>query len=197
VAEPIVVADYDPEWPRSFDRIARFVWTAVADVAVRIEHVGSTSVPGLAAKPIIDVDVVVATKPAIPTVTDSLANLGYRWEGDLGVAGREAFRAPEGTGLPDHHLYAVTERARAYADHWLLRDLLRSDAAACERYAKAKRRNAAVAGADLDRYVALKAALVAELLARARRERHLAPVEYWQPDVGDLGPRTTAGPEGR
>ncbi|HEV3327885.1 MAG TPA: GrpB family protein [Acidimicrobiales bacterium] len=192
MTEPIVVADYDASWPASFERIAASVWPAVAEVALRIEHVGSTAVPGLAAKPIIDADVVVASEGDVATVIASLAELGYRWEGDLGVVGREAFRAPEGAGLPPHHLYSVIEDGRAYADHWLLRDLLRDDPAACERYAALKRRNAAIAVADLDRYVALKAAFVAELLTRARQQRHLAPVAYWLPDGDGRASPTSA-----
>jgi GrpB-like predicted nucleotidyltransferase (UPF0157 family) len=185
VLDPIVVVAYDPTWPASFERVAAFVWPAVADVALRIEHVGSTSVPGLAAKPIIDLDIVVAEEGDVVAITASLATLGYRWEGDLGVVGRQAYRAPQFAGLPEHHLYSVIEGGRPYADHWLLRDLLRDDPAACERYAGLKRRNAARAGTDRERYVALKAPLVAELLERARRERQLPPVEYWQPDVDE------------
>jgi GrpB-like predicted nucleotidyltransferase (UPF0157 family) len=187
VSEPIVVADYDASWPASFEQVAAFVWPAVAQVALRVEHVGSTAVPGLAAKPVIDADVVVASERDVVTVIGSLPTLGYRWVGDLGVVGREAFRPPEDAGLPPHHLYSVTEGGRAYADHWLLRDLLREDSAACERYAALKRRNAAIAGADLDRYVALKAGFVAELLTRARQQRCLAPVAYWLPDDGGEG----------
>ncbi len=192
--EPIVVADYDPAWPAAFERIAAVVWPAVAAVALRIEHVGSTAVPGLAAKPIIDVDVVVASERHIATVIASLATLGYRWEGDLGVIGREAFCAPEHLAVPAHHLYAVVEDGRPYADHWLLRDLLREDPDARARYAALKARNAALAGADLDRYVALKAAVVAELLTRARAQHHLAPVTYWEPDVdrGETDPTSAS-----
>jgi GrpB-like predicted nucleotidyltransferase (UPF0157 family) len=196
VAEPIVVVDYDLEWPASFECVACFVRPAVGGVALRVEHVGSTSVPGLAAKPIIDIDVVVAEGCDVPRVTAALATLGYEWVGDLGVVGREAYAAPEAAALPPHHLYSVIEGGRPYADHWLLRDLLREDPVARERYADLKRRNAARAGTDLDRYVALKARFVAELLEHARRLHHLAPVEYWEPVVDDLGgppPLGTAG----
>jgi GrpB-like predicted nucleotidyltransferase (UPF0157 family) len=196
VAAPIVVVDYDPAWPSSFERIAAFVWPAVMDVALRIEHVGSTAVPGLAAKPIIDVDIVVAGARDVPMVTRSLGLLGYRWQGDLGVIGREAYAAPETAELPAHHLYLVTEGCRPYADHWLLRDLLRKDPGARERYAVLKRRNAARAGTDLDRYVALKAPLVAELLERARREHQLEPVEYWQPGIDDDAGPSAPGTSG-
>lgn len=113
----------------------------VAGVARRIDHVGSTAVPGLAAKPIIDTDVVVAAEDDIQLVIDRLAAVGYQWRGDLGVGGREAFRAPRGKGLPPHHLYLVVENNKAHLDHVLLRDLMRADPEARERYAALKRQN--------------------------------------------------------
>lgn len=190
MAAPVVVAAYDPAWPAQFERVRAHVWPAVADVAVRIEHVGSTSVPGLAAKPIVDVDVVVARDDDVAPLIAALERLGYRWEGDLGVRGRQAFRAPRGTDLAAHHLYAVVDASRPHLDHVLLRDLLRSDPAACERYEACKRESAARCDGDLDRYVALKAEVVAALLERARAAQGLEAVEYWHPDVDD--PRATS-----
>jgi GrpB-like predicted nucleotidyltransferase (UPF0157 family) len=102
---PAVVVDYDPAWPAMFDAVRSRVWPAVAPIALAVEHVGSTAVPGLAAKPIIDVDVVVAAAD-VGRAVRALAALGYEDEGDLGVPGREALRAPA-TDLPYHHLYVV------------------------------------------------------------------------------------------
>ena len=184
VTKDIVVTDYDPRWPDWFEQIRAHVWPAVDGVALRIDHVGSTSVPGLAAKPIIDMDIVVATTDDVRPAIDRLATIGYRWRGDLGVRGREAFRPPADVELPEHHLYLVVEDNRAHLDHWLLRDLLRDDADARTRYAELKRRNVERADGDMDVYVAAKAALVAELLTRARADRGLPPVEYWDPPVG-------------
>ena len=169
--EPIVVADPDPAWPGWFARLRDHVWPAVADVAVRIDHVGSTSVPGLPAKPVIDMDVVVASDGDVDRAKERLATLGYRWLGDLGVTGRQAFRLDSTGDLPRHHLYVVVENNKAHLDHWLLRDLLRSDPDARDRYGELKRRNAAASGGDMDHYVAAKAELVTELLTRARAER--------------------------
>lgn len=162
------------------------MWPAVAELALRVDHVGSTAVPGLAAKPIVDLDVVLPREDLVEPATRRLERLGYRWLGELGVPGREAFLAEPGsaaTDLPAHHLYVVVEDNRAHLDHWLLRDLLRGDAEARRRYGELKRQNAATAGGDIDRYGQAEAALVAELLARARAERGLEPVEYWQPPV--------------
>jgi GrpB-like predicted nucleotidyltransferase (UPF0157 family) len=179
---PIVVADPDPAWAGWFRRVHDHVWPAVAQVALRIDHVGSTAVPGLAAKPIVDVDIVVGDAADVRRVNEALAGIGYRWRGDLGVPGREAYaRVAVDPDLPPHHLYCVVDGNRAHLDHLLLRDLLREDAGARRRYGELKRRNAADADGDLDRYVKAKANLVAELLIRARAERGLEPVEYWDP----------------
>jgi GrpB-like predicted nucleotidyltransferase (UPF0157 family) len=182
VTGEIEVVDHDPDWRHWFDDICAVVWPAVEDVALRIDHVGSTSVPGLAAKPIIDMDVVVASEADVRPAIERLRAAGWWWRGDLGVTGREAFRpGPGRSDLPRHHLYLVVEDNKAHLDHWLLRDLLREDPDACRRYAKLKRANVELADGDMDVYVAAKARLVAELLTRARAERGLPPVEYWQP----------------
>ena len=179
----IVVVDADPEWPKQFQEIAAHLSPFIADSIVRIEHVGSTSVPGLAAKPIIDIDVVVANEEQVPIVRGLIEPAGYRWVGDLTVTGREVFE-PVGTHQwPDHHLYLVVENNRAHVDHWLLRDALIDDPELIERYTVIKRDNVVLSGGDAERYVALKAAFVAEVLAEARRERGMEPVEYWQPDL--------------
>jgi GrpB-like predicted nucleotidyltransferase (UPF0157 family)/quercetin dioxygenase-like cupin family protein len=175
VTQELTVSDYDSRWPDWFEQIRATVWPAVGDVVLRIDHVGSTSVPGLAAKPIIDLDIVVADEAGVGPVIERLAGIGYRWRGDLGISGRQAFEPPPGSVLPPHHLYLVTRDSKAHLDHWLLRDLLRADPQARARYAALKRRNAETADGDIDVYVQAKADFVTELLARARRERGLPP----------------------
>jgi GrpB-like predicted nucleotidyltransferase (UPF0157 family)/quercetin dioxygenase-like cupin family protein len=193
VTRTIVVSDYDPQWPGWFETLCRRVWPAVEDIALRIDHVGSTAVPGLAAKPIIDMDIVVATEDGVRPVIERLTASGFRWRGDLGIPGREAFNLLRDEGLPPHQLYLVVENNRAHADHVLLRDLLRQDGDARARYAALKRRNVELAAGDIDIYVAAKARLVAELLTRARAERGLPPVTYWDPDVPARDPDPDTG----
>ncbi len=173
VTMKIVVVDYDPAWPAWFEAVRAHVWPAVADLALRIDHVGSTSVPGLAAKPVVDMDIVVAAEDAVRPVIDRLVGVGYRWRGDLGIEGRQAFAPAGDLDLPPHHLYLVVEDSKAHRDHYLLRDLLRSDPGARERYGALKRRSAAEVDGDIDAYGAAKADLVASLLARARVDRGL------------------------
>lgn len=184
VTVDITVSDYDPAWSDSFEMLSARIWPAVADVALRIDHVGSTAVPGLAAKPVIDMDIVLDSPGAVRPAIERLAQIGYRWRGDLGIPGREAFNWAGTEQLPSHHLYLVVNENRAHLDHLLLRDLLRDDGEARERYAALKRSNAKRAGRDMEVYVAAKASFVAELLRRARAERGLPPVEYWEPGEG-------------
>ena len=133
VTTEIIVSDYDPAWPEWFERVCDKVWPAVSDIALRIDHVGSTSVPGLAAKPVIDTDIVVASDEDVQPVVERLESIGYRWRGDLGVEGRQAFKPVDEEGLPRHHLYLVVEGSKAHLDHVLLRDLLREDPERAEK----------------------------------------------------------------
>ncbi|MHB2029765.1 MAG: GrpB family protein, partial [Acidimicrobiales bacterium] len=167
VTQPIVVVPYDETWPISFDHISKALWPHVDDVALRIDHVGSTAVPGLGGKPIIDIDVVASRDTHVKTLIHRLELAGYRWRGDLGVEGREAFSPIAETDLPEHHLYVVVENNRAHLDHLLLRDLLREDRHARDEYAILKASNMVTADGNMDIYLRAKAAFVAKLLTRA------------------------------
>lgn len=134
------IVDYDPKWPQLFASLEASISGALGDLAIRIEHVGSTAVPGLAAKPIIDIDVVVATDRVHDAIRQ-LASAGYAHEGDLGIFGREAFVSPD--GLPTHHLYVCPVGSPELARHLRFRDYLRSDPSATAEYAALKRRLAA------------------------------------------------------
>jgi GrpB-like predicted nucleotidyltransferase (UPF0157 family) len=163
VPDPVVVADYDPGWPALFAQLRDRLAAALGPLAVRIEHVGSTAVPGLAAKPIIDLDVVVATPGDLPAVMDRLRLLGYTHEGDLGVPGRDAFTAPPGS--PPHHLYACPLGSPALARHLALRDLLRADPEAADAYADLKRTLATRFRHDRVAYTEGKTTFIDALLA--------------------------------
>src|SRR5258708_1722840 len=101
--EAIIVVEYDPEWPKVFEELRDHVAVTLSDLAVAIEHIGSTAVPGMAAKPIIDMDVVGPSTAEIPIAIEQLATLGYVHEGDGGIRGREAFTWPP--EMRRHHLY--------------------------------------------------------------------------------------------
>jgi GrpB-like predicted nucleotidyltransferase (UPF0157 family) len=132
---------------------------------LRAEHVGSTAVAGLAAKPIIDLDVVVASRDDLPEVIRRLGDLGYMHQGDLGIPGREAFRG--GPSEPCHHLYAVFEGAAELTRHLRFRDVLRSDRVLRDRYAELKRSLVGVHRNNRAAYSQAKHAFIEGVLAQA------------------------------
>jgi len=145
-----VVQDYDPEGPHVFEELRASIWAVASDVAITIEHVGSTAVEGLAAKPIIDMDVVVAQDDVAAGIV-RLVELGYEHRGDLGIAGREAFRSPAGS--PRHHLYLCPSGNEALANHLAIRDYLRANPRAASAYGALKKRLAREFPNDIDGYV--------------------------------------------
>ncbi|HET8606584.1 MAG TPA: GrpB family protein [Gaiellaceae bacterium] len=135
--EGIVVVDPDPSWPALFERIAEPVRAAVADLGAAVEHVGSTAVPGLAAKPVIDIVVAVPAAGAVPAALERMRELGYVYQGDKGIPGLEAFLWPP--DAPRHHLYVVVAGDPPHADRVRFRDRLRADPELAAQYAELKR----------------------------------------------------------
>jgi GrpB-like predicted nucleotidyltransferase (UPF0157 family) len=158
----IEIADYDPRWPDIFAALRARTADALGSLVQRIEHVGSTAVPGLPAKPIIDLDVVIATWSDLPATIERLQPLGYHHEGDLGVPGREAFTTPPDT--PPHHLYVCTTDSPQLARHLAFRDHLRTHPDAARAYAALKRSLARRFGADRGAYTEAKTTFIERIL---------------------------------
>ena len=157
----VEVVDWSPAWARQFDEVAAVLREALAGISsARVEHVGSTSVPGLAAKPILDVDVVVAPGD-VPAAIAALESVGYEHRGDLGVTGREAFFAP---GPPRRNVYVCADGTANVRNHLAVRDVLRSRDDLRDAYADVKRALAADPGMDIDTYLAGKSAVLQQVL---------------------------------
>jgi GrpB-like predicted nucleotidyltransferase (UPF0157 family) len=162
---PLIIKDYDPMWPQIFEQLSSRIAPALDGMAAAIEHVGSTAVRGLAAKPIIDIDVLLASATALPIVIARLASIGYEHRGDLGITGREAFHRP-----PDsfpHHLYVCPPGSEEYKRHIAFRDYLRTHPEAATQYARLKRDLAVKFGHDREAYNQAKSGFVAGILQRA------------------------------
>lgn len=158
------MVDHDPAWAARFLEIRDVVWPAVEDFAISMEHVGSTSVPGLAAKPVIDLDIIVPQGRVADAVV-ALSGIGYEHRGDLGVTGREAFRRPAGTF--EHHLYVCPEASLQLRNHLAVRDFLRTHPHAAAEYGALKRRLASRFSHDIDRYVDGKTDFLVDVLRRS------------------------------
>jgi GrpB-like predicted nucleotidyltransferase (UPF0157 family) len=160
----IVIEDYNPQWPLIFQGLKQGIWPNISDVASAIEHVGSTAVPGLKAKPIIDLDIVINASDVLPVIISRLEKLGYKHAGNQGIEGREAFDNPP--GLPKHHLYVCLVSAAAFKNHILLRDYLRQHPEAVKQYGELKTRLAEKYKNDIDRYCEDKTAFITDILAK-------------------------------
>lgn len=162
----IAVVEYDPSWPERFYALRGEYAKAMAAAGVpvaAIEHVGSTSVPGLAAKPIIDCDIVVA-EPDVTAAADVLVALGFTPEGELGIPQRWAFKEPP--RLSGTNTYVVVNGCLSLRNHLAVRDTLRADAALRNEYAAVKR-EAGARAANIDEYGQAKTAMVQKILATA------------------------------
>jgi GrpB-like predicted nucleotidyltransferase (UPF0157 family) len=148
---PVVVVPYDPQWPLIFEELRDHLLPVVGNHALAIEHVGSTSVSGLAAKPIINVDVVVESPEASERVIAALVAIGYTHLGPLGLEGREAMRPPQGT--PRHNLYVCLESSEPYRNHILVRNHLRSNPSVAKAYGELKLALAARYPEDIESYI--------------------------------------------
>ena len=160
--DPVIIVDYDPGWPELFEELRAPIASAIGDLAAAIEHVGSTAVPGLAAKPVIDIDVLLSSADGLPEAIERLAALGYAYRGDLGVPGREAFR--QALGQPAHHLYVCPPDSIEYRRHIAFRDHLRAYPESARRYGELKRNLAAEFRYERERYNTAKTEFVNNLI---------------------------------
>ena len=151
---------HDPCWTQGFLRIRDELREALGPLALAIEHVGSTTVPGLSAKPIIDIDVVIRDDSQLSAAIAALATIGYRHEGDLGIPGREAFKYDGNARLPRHHLYVCPQDSPELRRHLAFRDYLRAHPGAAAEYSRVKEAGAALYPDDIDRYIEHKSPFI-------------------------------------
>ena len=154
MAREMRVVDYDPSWPDRFDEESSALRDALGEVLVRVHHIGSTSVPGLAAKPVIDVCLEVRELEALDACDDSMRSLGYVPRGEFGIPGRRYY--PKGGEDRTHHVHAYASGDPLVAKHLALRDYLRAHPEAARAYAEIKREASAKHRTDPDGYLAHK-----------------------------------------
>ena len=152
----IVVVPFDSNWKLQFETIRAEIQDALGELALSIEHVGSTSVEGLSAKPIIDIDVVIEDESKLQEVIEKLDGIGYEHEGNLGIVGREAFGYTGKEHLQNHHLYVCTKDSPELKRHLAFRDYLRSHEEAVREYSRIKEEGAKLYPKDIDGYICYK-----------------------------------------
>jgi len=162
----ISVLPYQASWPEGFHAEQTVLSAALGNTALALHHIGSTAVPGLAAKPILDLLLEVTDLAALDDQTAALAALGYIAKGENGIAGRRYFykNSPKHSQQRSHHLHAFVRGAPQIRQHLALRDYLRQNPVAVAAYAALKLALAQQFPNDTQRYQAGKDHFIAQLL---------------------------------
>jgi GrpB-like predicted nucleotidyltransferase (UPF0157 family) len=163
----VQLVPYDALWPREFDAEAARIDTACDDLPIRLEHIGSTAIPGMSAKPVIDI---LAGCPAnvdrAPYVA-ALRQLGYTHRGNNGLPGRNYFVR----GSPrSHQVHLVSWSSALWRDHLAFRDYLRSHAEVARQYEELKRQLAITFADDRRAYSEAKGPFIRAILRDAHRD---------------------------
>jgi putative glutamine amidotransferase len=167
------IAPYDPDWPSRFDAEAARIREALGDEVVRVDHVGSTSVPGLAAKPIVDIQVSVRSMVPRTAYVEPLMELGYRWALDAWTDEHEYF-SRDRDGEQAIHVHVCAVGGEWEQRHLAFRDWLRAHPEDAVAYEALKRRLASRHPRDIFTYVDGKTAFIRGIEARALDERRSA-----------------------
>jgi len=159
-----VVREYDPRWADEFRHEELLLRRTLGDLASGIEHIGSTAVPGLAAKPVLDVAVALVDPSTFAEVRRRLEICGYAYRGDLGSEGGHVFAKGPESGRT-HYLHLQDAGSDQWRSYLAFRDALRKDHVRRDAYAALKKDLARRFPADRQSYLAGKAAFIRETLA--------------------------------
>ena len=163
----IEVVPYDPLWLSEFERASSEVMQALGPDLLAIHHIGSTAIPGIYAKPVIDMLAVVADLAAIDRRSADMERLGYEVMGEFGIEGRRYFRRDDPAGRRTHQIHAF-ERASPHLNrHLAFRDFMRAHPQIAREYGELKRRLAAAHPYDMEAYMDGKDGFIKEMQARA------------------------------
>ena len=158
----VTVLPYNEGWRSDFEKIKNELENAIGDMVIAIEHVGSTSVQGMSAKPCIDIDVVIKDYSVFDIIVGKLADIGYIHEGDLGIKDREAFKYTDKPHLQSHHLYVCPQYSAELHRHITFRDYLRTHPEAANEYSKVKEKAAQLFPDNIDKYMEYKSPCIAK-----------------------------------
>jgi len=169
-----LVQKYNREWPELFETIKAFLGERIRRMCLRIEHVGSTSIPGMTAKPIIDL-ILVINSQNFEEIKSLMAKRGYYHEGDKGIKERQAFDLMDvsaKSSIPDHHLYVCPEHNNEMKNEIAFREFLKRNKDYAERLSKLKWSLAEEFDNDRSSYMEGKAALCREITRMALKSSH-------------------------
>ena len=161
----VIIEKWNPKWKDEFEKIVASLGKDIIYNSIKIEHVGSTSVEGLSAKPIIDLDIVIENDN-FEIIKRLLNDKGYKHEGDLGIEGREAFSYSGKEELMTHHLYVCPKDSKELFKHITFRDFLKNNPALASEYSKVKEQAAVLYPDDIDKYMEFKSEIIEKIYKR-------------------------------
>ena len=154
---------HDKQWDEIAIQTIKTLKSILGDDAIDIQHIGSTAIPVIKAKPIIDIDVVIKDYSMLDAVISALERIDYHHEGNLGIAGREAFKYEGKTHLRKHHLYVCPRDSEELKRHIAFREYLRSHPEAVREYSRIKEEGAALYPFDIEKYIEHKSPFVEKI----------------------------------
>ncbi len=172
--QKLKVVDHDPEWHMIFQDLKETYLEHLDNLILDIEHVGSTAILGLCAKPCLDIDIVIEDYSDFSKLTEKLSNLGYRHQGDLGITGREAFKRIDDkvpwdgtdTKKMDHHLYVCPKDSKELKRHIAFRDHLKENPDLKKEYGELKKKLVSKYRRDRAAYTEAKTKFIERVLER-------------------------------
>lgn len=171
----VEVVPHDPRWRDSFDAEARDIAVALGDNAVAIHHIGSTAIPGIHAKPVVDLLVEVRDVAGLDARSPAIEALGYEAMGEYGIPGRRYFRKGDREGSRTHHVHAFEAGSAEAVRHLAFRDYLIAHPEDAQRYSDLKRKLAAEHPRNIDGYMDGKDGFIREMDRRAAEWRASRP----------------------
>ncbi len=163
----VVVEKWNPQWKYEYEKIVASLGKDIIYNSIKIEHVGSTSVEGMSAKPIIDLDIVIENDK-FEIIKRLLKDKGYEHEGDLGIEGREAFTYSGKEELMTHHLYVCYQDSKELFRHITFRNFLKNNPDLAAEYSKVKEQAAVLYPDDIDKYMEFKSEIIEKIYKKCR-----------------------------
>ncbi len=167
----IKMVSHDPQWRQQFQQEAEQIAFALGDIIVTVHHIGSTAIPNIYAKPILDILLVVHDLTALDGKQPLLVALGYEAHGEFGIPGRRYFRRDNAFGDRTHQIHAFAQGSPQIARHLAFRDYILNNPDTAQAYSDLKRELAAKYPNDSEAYMDGKDEFIQEIDRRAAQSR--------------------------
>jgi GrpB-like predicted nucleotidyltransferase (UPF0157 family) len=169
----VVIVEYTPEWVMLYEKEKELIQKVIGHIAMAIEHIGSTAVPGLGAKPTIDIMVGLHRLAYAEKCIEPLGSIGYEYqpEHEASMPERRFFRKGQPPKEQHYHLHMVEKRSDFWKQHLLFRDYLRTHPETVQQYYKLKRELASKYGSNREGYTEAKTSFIESIIAKAKHKQ--------------------------